>query len=68
VQEVSAPPLGDPGNVRHFVADSSRHQDPPSGHCSATGQSDDEPGLDAQHLVVDQLHAVAGDLVASFGQ
>jgi hypothetical protein len=43
-------------------------QDPPSGHNPSGGETDDESGDDAQHLISDQFDAVAGDLSPCLGQ
>ncbi len=64
VQEIPAPPLADPGDLRQHVADTGRDEDPSRlQHVPwPTGQPNEEPGLDPHHLVVDKLNAVAGHL------
>jgi hypothetical protein len=68
VQEVATPPFADPGDVRQLVADTSRNQESPSRQHPAVGETNDEPGLDPQDVILDQLHAVAGDLGTCRGQ
>src|ERR1700722_18247352 len=61
-------PLTDPGNVRHFIADSGRQENSPSGEGPSRGEADNESGFDTQNLTTDQFDAVAGDLIPSLGQ
>jgi hypothetical protein len=68
VQEISAPPLANPGDLGQLVQDTRRDQDPPRVQHAPTGEADDEPGVDRDHPIVDQHHAVAGRLGASGGQ
>jgi hypothetical protein len=55
VQEIPAPPLANPRDLRQLVADTGRNQNPPPPHDLSTGQANDEPGLDRHHLILDQL-------------
>jgi hypothetical protein len=62
VQQVPPPSLPDAGNVRQIVAQSGGYQDPAGTQWRAVGELDIEAGFDADHGVVDQVAAIAGQL------
>ena len=68
MQEIAAPPFAGPGYLRQLVADTGRDQDPPRRQLMAAVQTNDEPGPDPQHLILEQLDSRAGDLGPPRGQ
>lgn len=68
VQEIPAPPLADPGDVRQFVADTCREQDSARREGPAAGHPHEEAWHDAKYLIADQLRAVARHLASPQGQ
>ena len=68
VQEIPSPPLADSRDLGQLVADAGRDQNPPRPQYRAAGEAHGEPGFDPDHLILDELHAVAGHLGSSRSQ
>lgn len=72
MQEVSAPPLADTRDIRKFIPQPGRNDQPPSGQQRPAGETDSEPWsgapVDSGHRADDQLTAVPAHLFASENQ
>ena len=68
VQKISSPSLANTGDVRQLIAHAGREHDAPSGQNRTPGETKQEPGLDAEHLIFEQLHAVPRDLGPARGE
>ena len=68
VEEVLAPPFPDAGDVGEVVAHAGGDQHAPGAEDGAAGRVDREAWVDSLHVVVDDLDAVAADLVPASGE
>ena len=72
VQDVAGPPVAEPGDVGQLVAQAGRDQQPPCRDPPPVGEEGPEPACAVGHQVgdgaVDDVAAVAADLVAAGGQ
>ena len=65
VEQVLSPALPDTGDVRELVADPGGNDDAAGRQHFAVAAVDGEAGVDASDDVIDDLDAVAGDLVST---
>lgn len=67
VKKVATPPFTRPLDLREFVRCSGRNHDVSSLHRAATGETDDEAGVDCDNLIR-RLDAVVGRLFGAGGK
>ncbi len=68
VQEIPAPALADSRDLGQLVAEAGCDQDPPRPQHLSASETNKEAARDLEHLLVDQLDAVPGDLLPPCGE